>query len=74
MLVHDQCHWAFLCGHNTSTGHNWDVGQFVVVNSTDIDMALGIVGFDESNVVTSNGAICTTVNEGASLVDASLAD
>ena len=74
ILIHDESQWSLVGGNNTSASDNGDVGDFMVVDATNVHKALRVVGVKDAHIISSNGAIGTTVNEGARAVDTALAD
>jgi len=61
VLMHDGDCWPMLGLDDSPSHHNGNIGDLVVVNASDIDRSIRFL--DDTNVVTSNATIGTSIHE-----------
>jgi hypothetical protein len=59
--MHDGNHITALRFNDTTSGHNWNVGNLVVIKALYVNTAQGLK--DDTDVLTSNATIGTTIHK-----------
>jgi len=61
ILMHDGDGWSVLGLDDSPSGHNGNVGDLVVVDTSDIDRSIRFL--NDANVVTSNATVGASIHQ-----------
>ena len=64
-LVEDEEHWSTLRGGNTTSSHQRDVVDTMIVNAFSINTETGVL--DHTNITANKASIAPTINKGLAL-------